>query len=330
MLELVVGFEGESPLVVSLLTSARRAACGGDRPVLITGEIGSGKSHLARYVHRHSPRAGNSLVLVDCGALPDLDNSLFGHRAGSFTGANRDLGGRLKQAHKGAVVLEDVERLSDRHQDQLHRVLVDGCYYPVGSDRELQVDVRFLATTNKPVRDEIASGRLKSDFVSRLNYFELHVPSLRERSEDIPTLCMDLLRRNLEELLRRGHSISASLHFDEDCWPAIQAREFEDNVRGLDKLVVRLIAQVGQRATITPADIEAVHPAPHRAGTGTRLWFEESAPLRAVREAAEERYILEVCRRTQFNLRRVARILDISPKSLYVKLHRYGIQRPAG
>lgn len=318
-------FKGNSPSVQALLREALIAARGGDRPILITGEVGSGKSHLARYIHHHSPRSQAPLVFVDCGALPELDNTLFGHRAGSFTGAVRDLGGRLHQANGGILVLDDFDRLNLHHQDQLHRVLVDGGYYALGSDRETRVNARFIATTNKDVKRELEAGRLKEDFVSRLNYFELHVPPLHHRPEDIPQLCEELLHRNLEDLVGKGIRDDANLSFHEDCWPALQARHFEDNIRGLDKIVVRLIAQVGNRTLITPADLETVCPAVPQSGG---YWFDQPSPLRMVRDAAERRYILEVCKYTAFNMRRAARILDISPKSLYAKLKQYGIARP--
>lgn len=319
-------FKGASPAIRSLLREALVAARGGDRPILITGAVGSGKSHLARFVHRHSPRSQAPLVFVDCGALPDLDNALFGHRAGSFTGAVRDLGGRLRQADGGVLVLDDFDRLALHHQDQLHRVLVDGGYYPLGSDREVRVNVRFIATTNKDPRREIEAGHLKEDFVSRLNYFELHVPPLHRRPEDVPLLSEELLSRNLEDLRAKGiRDEDAPLSFHEDCWPALQARTFDDNVRGLDKLIVRLIAHVDDRTEITPADVEAVFPAVH---SSSAYRFDQPAPLRMVRDAAEKRYILDVCRFTDFNLRRTARILGISPKSLYAKLKQYGIVRP--
>jgi two-component system NtrC family response regulator len=318
-------FKGSSKIIKNLLSEAIKAAKGGDKPVLITGTVGSGKSHLARFVHHHSPRSQGPLVFVDCGGLPDLDNTLFGHKAGSFTGAVRDLGGRLKQADSGILVLDDFDRLNLHHQGQLHRVLVDGGYYAVGSDRESRVNVRFIGTTNKSPRGEIEAGRLKEDFVSRLSYFELHVPPLHQRAEDLPELCEELLQRNLAELRAKGFRDDTPVIFDEDCWPALQARTFDDNVRGLDKLIVRLIAHVEERLVITPLDIEAVFPS---ARTPRGYWFDQPAALRTVREAAERQYILDICRHTHFNLRRAARILDISPKSLYAKLKQYGIGRP--
>jgi DNA-binding NtrC family response regulator len=318
-------FKGKSREIVSLLEKACKFARFGDDPILITGPVGIGKSHLARYIHQNSLRSEGPLVFVDCGGLPDLDNTLFGHTSGSFTGAVKNLGGRLKEADGGILVLDDLERLSHHHQDQLHRVLVDGRFYAVGADRESRSNVRFIATSNKHIGEEIDAGRLKQDFVSRLDYFVLHIPPLHQRPEDIPILCEELLQRSLESLTRKGFRSNSNLSFDDDCWPALQARQFDDNVRGLSKLVSRLIVQVGERSIITPSDIEEVHPAIRNSGA---FWFDQPRPLRVVRDAAERRYIMEICRFANFNMRRSARILGISPKSLYAKLKLYGIERP--
>lgn len=320
-----VAFEGESTSVRSLLQQAVQAARGGDRPVLITGEVGAGKSQLAKFVHSQSARSRGPLLFLDCGGGPELDNLLFGHRAGSFTGAIRDFSGRLKQAEGGTLVLDDFERLSHHQQDQLHRVLVDGRYWPIGSDRDHRANVRFIATTNKHIPAEVEAAKLKRDFVSRLDYFQLHVPPLSDRPEDIPLLCMRLLDRNLQDLVDKGIRPPGAVRFHEDCWPAIQARRFSDNARGLDKLVVRLLAHIGSQTEITPAHINAVDPI---AGAPNTLWFDKPSPLRMVRDEAERRYILEVCNLTKYNLRKAARILDISPKALYARLKQYGIARP--
>jgi DNA-binding NtrC family response regulator len=301
------------------------AAAGSDRPILITGEVGVGKTFLASYLHTQSVRRNRPIQYVQCGSLGELENQLFGHRAGSFTGAIRDFSGRLRQADGGTLILDDFERLSHRHQDQLHRVLIDGEFYPLGADQPFRVDVRVIATTNKPVQREIEEGRLKADFVNRLDYFTFHVPPLRERPNDIPELAEELLRRNLEELARKGVRTATPLVFDDDCWPMLQAREYPGNIRDLDKLVVRLIAWLGPRGMILPSDIEAVWPA---LGRERRPLFDQPESLRKVRDAAERDYILKICERTGFNLRGAARILGVSPKCLYEKLSRYGIARP--
>lgn len=315
---------GRSPLIKKLIADAKLAARGSDRPILITGPVGAGKTHLARFIHQTSQRARGPLLFIDCGALPDLESTLFGHRRGSFTGALENFSGALERGNGGIVVLDDVERLSHHQQDLLHRALVDGVVVPIGGPRELKTDIRFIATTNKPLEEEVAAGRLKRDFVSRLDYFHLNVPSLSQRPEDIPVLCQELLGRSLAELVAKGIREDESLCFDEDCWPALQARTFEDNVRALDKLVCRLIAHVGVRTTIVPGDIEAVHPMIPKPMSP---WYDQPKTLRMVRDAAERAYILEVCKHTRYNYRQVARILCISPKALYNRLHQYGIVR---
>ncbi len=313
-----------SAVMRQLLMQAQLAAGRVDSPVLITGPVGAGKSHLAQYIHANSSRSSGPLQFVECGALADLDNLLFGHRPGSFTGASSGHKGRLMAAHKGTLVLDDFERLSHRHQDLLHRVVVDGAFYPLGSDQPIQVDVRFIVTTNKDVRAEVAAGVLKEDFVSRLDYFELRVPSLAERPEDVPDLARGLLARNLEMLERKDLRPPGPTSFDPDCWPAIQARRFHDNIRGLDKLIVRLLAHVYEDRPITPRDIEEVSPAL----PPTRIpYYEQPRTLRMVREEAEREYILRVVNHSGYNLRQAARVLAVSPKCLYAKLRQYGIAR---
>ena len=318
-------FVGRSKAIRVLLRQAEVAATGADSPILITGPMGAGKSHLARFIHRRSLRADRALTFVDCGALPAIENALFGHRRGAFTGAEGRFEGLLGGADGGIVVLDDVERLDHHQQDLLHRVVVDGAFRPLGADRARQVDVRFIATTNVDLSVEVEKGRLKRDFVSRLSYFELAVPALAERREDIPDLCRSLLGRNHRRLIKKGIAEPGEIEFDESCWPAFMARGFPDNIRGLDKLIVRLLAHLQGRRQIRPSDLDAVAPVVTRS---SEPWFEQPKPLRMVREAAEKKYILEVCRQTDFNLRAAARALEISPKSLYAKLKRYGITRP--
>lgn len=318
-------FVGQADAISDLLRQAEVAARGADSPILITGPVGAGKSHLARFVHHRSRRAEGPLTFVDCGALPAIENALFGHRRGAFTGANARFGGLLSAAEGGIIVLDDIERLDHHQQDLLHRVVVDGAYRPLGAERARRVDVRFVATTNVDLASEVEKGTLKRDFVSRLSYFELHVPSLAERRADIPALCRALLRRNHRELVEKGIARGGDVTFDDACWPALMARSFPDNIRGLDKLIVRLLAHLQGRCVIRPSDIDSVAPA---ITPSVEPWFEQPKPLRQVREAAERSYILEVCRHTDFNLRAAARALEISPKSLYAKLKRYGITRP--
>lgn len=318
----------ESASMKELLQRVRTAARGADCPVLLTGEMGVGKTHLARYIHQLSPRAEKPLVVLDCGGVSELENLLFGHRTGSFTGAVRNLSGRLAAADGGTLVLDDFERLSHRHQDLLHRVVVDGAIVPIGSNQSITADTRVVATTNKDVATEVAQGRLKSDFVSRLDYFEFRVPPLRERPEDLPVLAKELLGRHLSTLRRKGYRNSEGRDptFHQDCWPALRARRLKDNVRGLEKLIVRLIAAVEDGAWITPNDIERASPS---LPGSDRPWFDQPRSLREVRESAEREYIRRILRESDYNAKRAARILGVSTKHLYTKLRQYGIPLPS-
>lgn len=319
---------GRSEAMQRLRGETAQAARGGDRPILIVGEVGVGKTHVARYVHEISPRCEGPLVFVDCGSVSDLENLLFGHRAGAFTGAVQDMGGRLKAADHGILVLDDVERLSHKHQDLFHRVVVDGVVVPLGANRPLRSDVRVVATTNKDLTEEVRAGRLKRDFVSRLDYFVLRVPPLRDRLDDLPGLAEELLKRNLNdlEIKRYREPEQPRPEFHPDCWPAMKARKIEDNIRGLDKMVVRLLAHIEDRLAITPDDIEAVSPA---LPPSSQPWFDQPRSLRQVRESFERDYIRQVLHHTGYNITQAARILDVSPKHVYTKLKQYGIPLPS-
>lgn len=318
-------YVAESSAMQALLSEALMTARGSDHPILISGPIGSGKTHLARFIHGNSPRSAAPLEVIDCGALPELDNQLFGHEPGAFTGAERKLSGRLKAAHGGIVILDDFERLSLNQQDMLHRVVVDGSIVPIGANRTARVNLRFIAVTNKNVYKEVDAGRLRRDFVSRLDYLPLRVPPLSERAEDIPPLARELLRRNLEDLAAKGIRNSESLEFHEDCWPALKARTFEDNVRGLDKLIVRLVARVRDRRQIRPADIDAA--APH-ARSRQKDHLTPNRTLREVLAVEEREYIVKVLHHTGFNVLQAARVLGHSRKFVYDKMKLYEIGRP--
>lgn len=320
-------FVAEDQATRELLENTRIAALGADHPILIVGEIGVGKSHLARYIHRISARSEGELAFIDCGTLPqDLDNLLFGHRQGAFTGAVRSLPGRLSAANGGTLVLDDVERLTHRHQDLFHRMVVDGKIVPLGTNTVQTIDCRIIATTNKDLYREADRGTMKRDFLSRLDYFILKVPSLSERLDDIPALCESLLNRNIGKLIEKRiwPKNRPMPSFDPDCWPALKARHIVDNVRGLDKIIVRLLATLQGRDQITPRDLEVAAPAfPEASGP----WFDQPRTLREVREQAERRYIHKVCVHTDFNVQQAARILGVSAKHVYAKLKQYGLNR---
>src|SRR5262245_59806669 len=171
-------------------TIAGRAAAG-DAKVFITGESGVGKDVVAQYIHAHSARATRPFIAVNCAAIAEslLETELFGHARGSFTGAYRDRTGRLEQAHRGSVFLDEIGEMSLQMQAHLLRFLESGEIQPVGSAQgPVRVDVRVICATNRDIPQLVATGAFRSDLLYRIKVVHIHVPPLRERKEDLPSL----------------------------------------------------------------------------------------------------------------------------------------------
>ncbi len=171
-------------------------------PVLLTGESGTGKTHIARMIHRLSPRSTGPFVEVNCAAIPEslVESELFGHIKGAFTGATQRRKGRFQTAHKGTLFLDEIGEIPIHLQAKLLRVLQDREFEPVGSDEPVKVDVRIIASTNQPLRAMVDQGTFRSDLYYRLAVIPIHVPPLRQRPADIPLL----LRHFCHNLTSRG------------------------------------------------------------------------------------------------------------------------------
>jgi DNA-binding NtrC family response regulator len=317
-------FIGVSTSIRSLMDQAKSVAEAGYGHVIINGPIGAGKSQLARFIHMHSPRCNRPIVFLDCGSMPSLSSELFGFRRGAFTGADRDYSGRLAVADGGTVVLEDMERLNHQEQDSLHRFVETGEYFRYGDSRLLHVDVRLLATTNKSLKTEVESGRLKEDFISRLDCFILRIPGLDERKEDLPILSEYLLKRNMTRLRSQGRTGGASITFDDSCWDFLNSVSFRDHVRGLDKLILRTLVIMGSKKIVTADDLAKA--AGSHAPRSPRPGFVKSSSLNAVLEQTERDHI-ECIYRAAPTVTEAARSLGISRSALYEKLTRFGIAR---
>lgn len=224
---------------------------GSDLAVLITGETGVGKELVARRIHEASPRASEPLIQVNCAALPDsiAESELFGHVAGSFTGATRDRAGKFEIADGGTLFLDEVGELPLPMQPKLLRALEQGEIQRVGSDRPLHVDVRVVAATNRDLAREVAEGRFRADLYHRLAVFPIHVPPLRDRREDI-----GLLSRHFLDLSRRRLGLGP-VHLTEDARERLAAASWPGNVRELENVISRgvLRASAGRpgRETVT-------------------------------------------------------------------------------
>ncbi|MBI2340329.1 MAG: sigma-54-dependent Fis family transcriptional regulator [Deltaproteobacteria bacterium] len=205
--------------------------------VLLTGESGTGKELVAKAVHRRSDRSSNRFVDLNCGAIPRdlLENELFGHEKGAFTGAHRRYNGSFEAAHRGTLFLDEISEMDPLLQVKLLRVLQERSFMRIGGNEKIEVDVRIIAATNRNLHDEIQKGRFREDLFYRLNVVNISIPSLRERREDIPFLA----RHFLEYYSARNNRIF--LDFAVDAMEALINYEWPGNVRELENTIERVV-----------------------------------------------------------------------------------------
>jgi Nif-specific regulatory protein len=227
---------GQSEPVQRILAAAATAA-ESHATILVTGETGTGKELVAHVIHYNSRRAGGPFVKVNCGALPEslLESELFGHVKGAFTGAVRDRKGRFELAHGGTLFLDEASEMVPRLQVKLLRILQEMEYEPVGSEETRRVDVRIVAATNKDLRAEIAAGRFREDLFYRLNVVAIHLPPLRERKADIPSLVDHFLDRFNREYEKSVSKLSRNI------LDLLLAYPWPGNVRELENCIERAV-----------------------------------------------------------------------------------------
>ncbi len=306
---------GESPAFRELKSMIGKIA-DSDATVLITGESGTGKEIVARTIHRESDRADRSFVAVNCAAIPHdlIESELFGHLRGSFTGAVKDKRGKFELADGGTLLLDEISELAVELQAKLLRVLQERVIEPIGSETRTPVDVRVLAASNVDLRERVRSGRFRDDLYYRLNVVPLHVPSLRERREDIPLLAREFARR---------HDTESELALDPALLDALVAHNWPGNVRELENLIARMvILRHGDILTLKdlPDDFGAFDP---------RRDIETSSVDSAVTlEDAERKLIVEALLKTGWNKSRAAKRLGIPRHVLVYRLKKFGIDDP--
>ena len=227
---------GESPALKNIQNMIEKVAPS-DARVLITGSNGSGKELVAHAIHSLSERSKNPIVEVNCAAIPSelIESELFGHVKGSFTGAIKDKQGKFEQANGGTLFLDEIGDMSLVAQAKVLRALHENKVSPVGSDKEIKVDVRVLAATNKDLKKEIEAGKFREDLYHRLSVIEIHVPSLDERKDDIPILVKHFAKLISEE---QGTSVK---EFDDKAIKTLQNFSWTGNIRELRNVVERLI-----------------------------------------------------------------------------------------
>ena len=228
---------GQSPKMKEIFDLIQTIAPQNSR-VLITGESGTGKELVARAIHENSARAQAPFITINCGAFPEtlLESELFGYMKGAFTGANENRRGLFQAAHGGTLFMDEIGNMNLAMQVKLYRVLQEGKVRPLGSTEEIDVDVRVIAATNKDLEKAITAGEFREDLFYRLSVIPLHVPSLRDRREDIPLLARHFLERFRKSMEKNVEAISpqAMRQLESYDWPG--------NVRELENTIERAVA----------------------------------------------------------------------------------------
>jgi two-component system, NtrC family, response regulator AtoC len=290
-------------------------------PVLIRGECGVGKDHVARTIHAVSPRRDHPFVRVNCAAIPLglLESELFGHERGAFTGAHRRKPGQFEQADGGTIYLDEVAELPLALQAKLLHVVQDLTFTRVGSCGSVDVDARVIAATNQNLEDAMARGEFRPDLYYRLNVVEITVPPLRERPEEIPALASEFLARFNGQYGRHKRISRAGMAcLIQHSWPG--------NVRELENVIRRHVVLEGEQA------IDGLTSGAGRAG-GAPSWAFSPDSLRAVArrgaQEAERRALREVLDGVGWNRAEAASILKVSDRTLLNKIAECGLEPPS-
>jgi len=296
-----------------------------DLSVMVTGESGTGKEMVARAIHYESRRADRPFITENCGALPDslLESELFGYKRGAFTGAVEDRVGLFQQADGGTLFLDEIGETSPAFQVKLLRVLQEGEFRPLGSNRAVNVDVRVIAATNRDLEEDVRTGRFREDLYYRLATIALHVAPLRERPMDLPLLARHLLQTSARALDKAADG------FSEAALAGLSAYRWPGNVRELQNEILRMVALADSALLgadlLSPRLLGAhAHNAP--AADAAHGVDGLTGSLRQRMDQLEQRVLKEAMGRHRGNKSRAARELGLSRVGLRSKLVRYGLE----
>lgn len=327
---------GKSPALLKAVKLAETVART-DASVFITGESGSGKDVIARFIHQHSRRSSREMVAINCAALPEtlLESEMFGHCKGAFTGATRDKPGLLETANGGTFFLDELTEMSLPIQAKLLRALQDGVVRRVGSESvDAVVNVRFVAATNRDPREAVEDGHLRKDLYYRLSVVPLHVPPLRERREDVPILADHFFRQYWKKHREPGAPIP---ELTEDALRSLQSRAWHGNVRELQNVMEHAVVLLEPGSRVTGDDLPYLDDplSPHESAARTNGGFDmrdiQEKSYHAAREHVtsefELHYLKWLMDSAGANMSRAAKIAGVDRTTLYRLMEKHGLQR---
>lgn len=300
---------GKSGALLHTVALAKKVAVT-DIPVLLTGETGTGKEVFAQSIHNASSRHDKPFVAINCSAFSRelLESELFGHRAGSFTGALKDKRGLFDEANHGTIFLDEIGEMASDLQAKLLRVLESGEFLKVGDTKPTKVDVRILSATNRNLKEEIKKGRFREDLFFRLSVFQITLPPLRERSEDIMLLSKHFVNLFCKRLGKDCLTIT------NDCMKVLEHYRWPGNVRELQNVIERSIIVCDGNITKEDLPIDMLEDSPSADHTAFDL------------PTVERNHIAKVLKYTNGNKTETARLLKIGLTTLYRKIEEYGIR----
>ena len=304
---------GDSKVLKDAVSLAQKVS-GTDVPVLLTGETGTGKEVFAQAIHYNSKRAKQNFVAVNCSSFSKelLESEMFGHKAGSFTGALKDKKGLFEEADNGTIFLDEIGEMAFELQAKLLRILETGEYIKIGDTKPTRVNVRVVAATNRNLPEEITAGRFREDLFYRLSVFQIHLPPLRERAGDVRILAKAFVKDFSVRLARPVTEITPAF------LEALEQQPWKGNIRELRNVIERsLIVCEGEGLDVAdlPLDIQNAH----------YEQSDETSPGSFELSAMERRHIARVLEYTKGNKTEAARLLKIGLTTLYRKIEEYGI-----
>ncbi len=319
---------GDSPAIAKVKETIERVAPT-DARVLITGANGSGKELVARWLHEKSNRAAAPLIEVNCAAIPSelIESELFGHEKGSFTSAIKQRIGKFEQANGGTIFLDEIGDMSQSAQAKVLRALQENKITRVGGEKEIEVNVRVVAATNKDLLKEIDAGNFRMDLYHRLNVIHIHVAPLAERKDDIAMLSQTFCEEICNDYGMPVKNISTG------AYDALKALPWTGNIRELRNVIERLI--ILSDKTITEEDVKSFsnpsgsiyNPEPTAAGGSEGFDYDNFSKFQDFKDHAEMEFIKYKLEKNNWNVSKTAEDIDIQRSHLYSKIEKFGLKR---